>query len=281
MGDSETVNRGPRVVHADNAGPFAVGGTRTHLVGHHRLVVVDPGPDDPEHRERLVAEIVGGGHAGRAPAEVRVVVTHDHPDHDEGTTTLMASLGATGRLSFVELLGHTNAPDARVPADGALIPCDGGHLVALETPGHARRHLSLHQPDTDTLYPGDLVMGEGRTAWVGAYGGCVADYLASLDRLLSLEAHGLRPAHGPPVLGRDAVRERLELFRDHRLQRVAEVARAVEEMGVGVSMHDLLGRVYGTELPPALAEGATLSLHATLHHLGLRPFPTFSPEGSS
>ena len=41
-------------ITAPNAGPFTFTGTNSFLLGHDRLAVLDPGPDDPAHRQALL-----------------------------------------------------------------------------------------------------------------------------------------------------------------------------------------------------------------------------------
>src|SRR3569623_94895 len=56
-------------VLANNPSPFTHTGTQTHLVGTTDLAVIDPGPDDAEHINALLAAI-----AGRPVAAI--VITH-------------------------------------------------------------------------------------------------------------------------------------------------------------------------------------------------------------
>ncbi len=43
--DAESLPSGLRWVDTGNAGPFTLGGTRSYVVDHTRVAVVDPGPD--------------------------------------------------------------------------------------------------------------------------------------------------------------------------------------------------------------------------------------------
>ncbi|HEV2951453.1 MAG TPA: MBL fold metallo-hydrolase, partial [Actinomycetota bacterium] len=62
-------------VLAPNPSIFTLEGTNTWIVGSEPSIVIDPGPDLPEHLDDVVrqAEPVGA-----------VLVTHDHPDHAPG-----------------------------------------------------------------------------------------------------------------------------------------------------------------------------------------------------
>ena len=58
-------------VTAPNAGPFTFTGTNSFLIGHDRVAILDPGPDDAAHRAALLAAVAG------RPVEA-IVLTHTH-----------------------------------------------------------------------------------------------------------------------------------------------------------------------------------------------------------
>lgn len=238
----------PRVVIADNPGPFTLDGTRTHIVGSRNVAVVDPGPDEIPHVERL-RETLGGADS------VVILVTHGHADHSGGAERL-------GRALAAEVRGF--GPGARPFSPGESVFTDAGSLVPLLTPGHTRDHYAFHWPEARAVFPGDLILGSGDTTWVAEYPGCVADYLASLDALERTGADVLFPAHGPAL--EDAV-EVVRRFRLHRIARVAQVEAALE-VKPDSTLSELLDAVYGPSIPEGVREAAGRSLEAILHHLG-------------
>ena len=136
-----------------------------------------------------------------------------------------------------------------------------GELVAVSTPGHARRHFCFHLPRTGEAFAGDLILGEGDTTWVGEYPGAVAQYLASLDRLEALRPRVIHPAHGPDILDPAAAIER---FRRHRLSRIEMVRSALE---AGHKDPAAITRaVYGA-LPREVRAMALASVEAILDYL--------------
>jgi glyoxylase-like metal-dependent hydrolase (beta-lactamase superfamily II) len=158
---------------APNPSPMTLEGTNTYVVGRDPAVVIDPGPDDAGHIERVreVADARGG--IGF------VLLTHDDADH----------------LAGVERLGT----DPSRPGDGETI----AGLTALATPGHAAEHLSFLLPDGDgpfACFCGDLILGQGSTI-VGPreFGGSLTDYMESLRKLQQQELTVLFPGHGPEV----------------------------------------------------------------------------------
>jgi glyoxylase-like metal-dependent hydrolase (beta-lactamase superfamily II) len=279
---------GPRVFLAENAGPFTLGGTRTFVVGREVVAVVDPGPDDPAHLERVALEVAGA-------REGTILVTHGHPDHAAGAPHLSRLTGfpTAGSAAGVDrALTGGDAPGVdRALTGGDRIPVDGGSLEAVETPGHSRRHLAfLHHPARE-LFVGDLLIGKGDTTWVGEYPGCVGDYLASLDRVDALSPTRIHPAHGPSL---DDPVEAVARFREHRLARVRQVKQALEAMGIQPGAEAAFGgvedveaaagdpdalvgrvveRVYGSDLPSGVRLAAVWSARALLEYLGVLPFP--------
>lgn len=249
---------GLRSVRADNPGPFTLDGTRTWILGSRRVAVIDPGPDVDDHVRAVVVSV------GDAE-EVVIVLTHGHPDHAEGVDALLRRLDDSGvRRRSVVGAGH---PAARPPRDGERISTDAGDLVCVPTPGHTRDHLAFHHPDGRTLFAGDLVLGEGDTTWVAEYPGCVADYLASLDRVEALDLDTIHPAHGPVIRDPAAAIRR---YRAHREARV-EAVRAVRRSRPEASFEEVWAEVYGGSVPEETRAAAEASLRALLHHVDTAP----------
>jgi glyoxylase-like metal-dependent hydrolase (beta-lactamase superfamily II) len=264
----------PRVVLAGNAGLFTLDGTRTFVLGRERIAVLDPGPADARHLDRI-AYLVEGAREGV------ILLTHGHPDHAEGAPAL------AHRTGFPVAGGGTGVD--RTLIDGDRIPVDDGWLEAVSTPGHTRTHLAFLHRDGGRahgdLFAGDLLLGEGTTTWVGEYGGCLRDYLTSLDRVESLAPSRIFPAHGPVL---DDPLEAVQAFRAHRESRIRQVEAALQVVPGGrdaagrdtsdaaraALVEALVDRVYGSTLPAKAREGARWSIRAALEFLGVAPFPT-------
>jgi glyoxylase-like metal-dependent hydrolase (beta-lactamase superfamily II) len=238
----------PRVVKAGNRGPFTLDGTRSFLIGRKRAVVIDPGPNEEEHVRAL-------SHALAAATDVRILLTHGHGDHAGGAALLARALDAPvfgpPSAGFLPLI------------EGDAIPTDAGDLVALSTPGHTRDHLAFSWLRARALFAGDLILGRGATTWLGEYPGCVADYLAALDRVQALDPAIIYPAHGPPVR---SPRKTLEVFRAHRLERLKRVEEIRAE-APEAPVEEVVRAVYGRDLPPRLVKAAQSSIEVMLHHL--------------
>jgi glyoxylase-like metal-dependent hydrolase (beta-lactamase superfamily II) len=220
-------------------------GTNSYLVddGRGSLAVIDPGPDDPRHLQAILAAAAPLGRI------TTVLVTHRHGDHLPAALPLCAQTGAT-------LVGHPDLPGVqRRVADNESV---FGSLLALATPGHTRESLCFWDADARTLFTGDLVAGSG-TVIVDDVPGALADYLASLERLLTLGPNTIYPGHGPVV---DDGIGKLEEYRHHRRQRVQQVVDALRERD-SASVDELVSLIYpelGANLVPMAARNVRANL---------------------
>jgi glyoxylase-like metal-dependent hydrolase (beta-lactamase superfamily II) len=89
------------------------------------------------------------------------------------------------------------APD-RILGDGEMVEGPDWAVRAVATPGHTSNHLCLALGGEGALFTGDHVMGWSTTV-VSPPDGDMADYMASLDKLLARDDSVYYPAHGPAV----------------------------------------------------------------------------------
>lgn len=232
-----------REVLAPNASPMTLNGTRTFLVGTARVAVIDPGPDDRAHLDQIAAALGSASCVG-------VLVSHMHPDHAAGATSLAARLGAP-----VGARGNTLA-------DGDRVDTDAGPLVALATPGHTPDHTAFHWPSAGAVFCGDLMMGGLDTALVAPPEGDLADYLQSLERIRALRPRIIHPAHGPSFTDPEAAIDR---YTSHRRDRERQVLEAIA--GGARDVESIVKRVYGDALPPEFRGVARGAVRAYLDHL--------------
>ena len=254
---------------ADNGGTMTGPGTNSYLVGTSAtgFLVIDPGPDDRAHLQRLF-EAAGG--------DIRAIVcTHSHPDHSPGALPLKALCAEPPPI-----LGIPSAPTARpnsffapdrILADGERLvirSIDGQEthtLRAVHTPGHAANHLCLVLEEDALLFSGDHVLN-GSTTIVSPPDGDMDDYLHSLDRLAEIcRTEGIEfilPAHGY-VLG-DAAGA-IARLKAHRLMREARVAAAMLAHPSG-DIDQWVRHAYA-DVPPAVWPIAARSLTAHVQRL--------------
>ena len=216
---------------APNPGPMTLEGTNTYIVGRDPAVVIDPGPDIPEHIEAVRSAAEGRGGIGT------VLLTHDDADH----------------LAGVDLLGvQPERPD-----DGDVV----AGLTAIATPGHAAEHLCFVLEGAG--FCGDLILGEGSTI-VGPrrLGGSLADYMRSLERLRELDLEVLYPGHGPEIEDPTA---KIAEYVEHRMMRERRLVAALDR---GERSRAALLEEVWDDVPEELKPAAALAMEAHLEKLG-------------
>ena len=194
---------------ADNPSRMTYHGTNTYLLEDaDGVTVLDPGPDDAAH----VADIVRLT-PGRV---VRILLSHTHRDHVGATAALKAATGAP-------VWGWHHSAETSFEPDQAIH--DGDVVAGMEavfTPGHAADHVCFARGDV--LFSADHVMGWSSSI-VSPPGGNMADYFASLERVMHRPETLYLPGHGPPLPDPAAyVGDLLQ----HRRAREASILAAVE-----------------------------------------------------
>ena len=249
---------------ANNPSPFTYYGTQTYLAGEDAVVVIDPGPDMPEHVAAIVAA-VGGREL------VAIACTHTHRDHSPASRALQAATGAPiigcAPLALESVGPRADAsfdfdyaPD-RVLADGEAIEIGDETLIAVATPGHTSNHLCFAY--RGALFTGDHVMGWSTTVVVPPDGD-MGDYMLSLDKLRRRDDAVYYPAHGP------AVTKPQQLVRGmigHRMQRERQILKRLDAGDRTIS--EIVAAAY-PGLDPRLVPAAGGSVLAHLRDLERR-----------
>ncbi|NJD30636.1 MAG: MBL fold metallo-hydrolase [Gammaproteobacteria bacterium] len=235
---------------APNPSPLTGPGTNTYVVGSGRRIVIDPGPTDEVHRERILA--VTGGRVDR------ILCTHSHPDHSPGAVPLKERTGAVVFGLPAPDDGHqdpTYAPD-EVWREGATIEDDDLRLSVLHTPGHASNHVCLLGETDGLLFTGDHLMS-GSTVVILPPDGSMRLYLESLRRLRTLPVRDLAPGHGSLINQGHAEIDRVV---KHRLAREAKVVAALRARAAA-TLDEILAEVYD-DVPRFMHPVARFSLLA-------------------
>jgi glyoxylase-like metal-dependent hydrolase (beta-lactamase superfamily II) len=251
-GQLDEIAPGVRRLVARNPGFMTGPGTNTYLVGTQRLAVIDPGPHDSIHIERIL-EAAGG----RVSA---ILATHTHPDHSPAVAALAQSTGAEilGRGAPVHGRQDATFAPTRALHDGDSVRVGDLALRAIHTPGHASNHLCYLLEGTGLMFSGDHIM-QGSTVVIGPPDGNMQHYLQSLARLQREPITRIAPGHG--VVIEDAQGEIARLIA-HRLQREAKVAERLRRAG-RATLDVLVTSVYD-DVDPRLHPVAKGSLLAHL-----------------
>jgi glyoxylase-like metal-dependent hydrolase (beta-lactamase superfamily II) len=217
-----------RRIVARNPSKYTFHGTGTYVVGRGRVAVIDPGPDDADHLDALIASL-------RGETVSHILITHTHADHSPGHRRLAAETGAAV-LGFgphpPEAVGEGGGdsddptegmdvdfvPDERL-AHGDVVAGPDWTIEALHTPGHISNHLCFAVREERALLTGDHVMGWSTTV-ISPPDGNLADYLASLELVLRRDDEVLYPTHGGP---RHDVRSYVTALYEHRLDREHQI----------------------------------------------------------
>ncbi|OBA91043.1 MBL fold metallo-hydrolase [Mycolicibacterium mucogenicum] len=237
------------VLLCDNPGIMTLDGTNTWVLrgpGSDEMVVVDPGPDDDAHLERIAA-------LGKIPL---VLISHKHDDHTGGIDKLVAMTGAVVRSVGSGFLRGLGGP----LTDGEVIDAAGLRIAVMATPGHTADSLSFVVDDA--VLTADTVLGRGTTV-IDNEDGSLRDYLESLRRLQGLGQRTVLPGHGPDLADLSQV---TAMYLAHREERLDQVRGALKVLGEEASARQVVEHVY-TDVDQKLWDAAEKSVQAQLDYL--------------
>jgi len=265
VGRLERVAPQIRRLTADNPGPHTFTGTNSYIIGEGTVAVIDPGPDDAAHLDRLCRALAG-------ETVSHILVTHTHRDHSPLAGPLARRTGATV-VGFhvgneagdtagagIEASGDSSFRPDRTLRHGERIEGAGWTLEALHTPGHASNHLCYALAGTGTLFSGDHVMGWS-TTMVAPPDGDMGAYFASLALLGGRSDEVYWPGHGGRIGEAATYVRALTRHREARERAIREALGAAPE-----SAQEIARRVY-QGLEPRLQRSAALTALAHLVHL--------------
>ncbi len=240
-------------VLAPNPGVMTLEGTNTWILmepGARDCVVIDPGPLDEQHLQRVLDVV-----AGRGARVALTLLTHGHSDHAESIFRFAALTGAPVRgmgtghdgLGVYERLTVAGLDLTVVPTSDSF-----SFLLVAE----------------NALLTGDTILGRG-TSVVAWPDGELAAYLESLQRIEALtgsrEVTQILPGHGPTLPDAAAV---VRLYLHHRQERLEQVRAAVASGAIDA---DAVVEMVYADVPREVWPAARLSVLAQLDYLATHP----------
>ena len=247
------MNKLIKKITANNGGIFTGKGTNTYLIGKEDITLIDPGPNIPEHIDKILS-------VGKNKIK-RILVTHTHTDHSPAALPISKKLNIPmfGRLVDRESQweDETFIPD-NVLSHGDEISTDEYSLETIHTPGHASNHLCFYIKEIKCLLTGDHIM-DGSTVVIAPPDGNMTEYINSLRLLEDYEINYFAPGHGNIM--KEPTKTINSIIR-HRLSRESKVFRCVEKKQ-NSNIDQLLLLVYD-DVPEMLHPIAKMSLLAHL-----------------
>ena len=237
------------VLLCDNPGLLTLDGTNTWVLrgrGSDEMVIVDPGPEDDEHIDRIAG-------LGKIPL---VLISHKHEDHTGGIDKIVERTGAVVRSVGSGFLRGLGGP----LTDGEVIDAAGLRITVMATPGHTADSVSFLLDDA--VLTADTVIGRGTTV-IDKEDGRLRDYLESLQRLRGVGHRRVLPGHGPDLDDLEAVSD---MYLTHRQERLDQVRDALRTLGDDAGARQIVEHVY-TDVDEKLWDAAEWSVQAQLDYL--------------
>lgn len=262
---------GVRRVTCNNPGPFTWLGTNSYIIGEGDVAILDPGPADERHIAALLE-------ATKGETISHILISHSHADHSPGARLLRqhcdAPIYAEGphRPARPLHMGEMNPLDASADMDlvidhrlddGELIQGSGWALEAIKTPGHTVNHLAFAFADGSGLFSADHVLAWSTTI-IAPPDGSMADYMASLEKLMGREDPVYWPGHG------GSLEEVQPFLKDLKLHRQQREAALLDRLDAGDETIEQMVSIVYRDVEKSLHGAAALSMFAQVEYLCAR-----------
>ncbi|WP_435278591.1 MBL fold metallo-hydrolase [Rhodococcus yananensis] len=239
------------VMLAENPSVMSLEGTNTWILrapDSDECVVVDPGPLDEAHLERVA----------RVPVAM-TLISHRHFDHTEGGERF-AELTGSPVHAATECHRHGGGTGLE---DGRIIEAAGLRIRVLASPGHTADSLSFVVENDNSVLTADTILGRGTTV-LDDTDGDLGDYLGSLRKYLDLGAGcTVLPGHGPESADLGTI---ARAYLTHREERLDQVRAALRTLGHDADARRIVEHVYA-DVDRSLWDAAEKSVNVQLDYL--------------
>ena len=257
------IRRGITLVPVESATLPPATHTNCLIIGEESLYVIDPAAKNPRELDHLIRQIdhlleLGGKVEG-------ILLSHSHPDHVASAEELRSRYDAP-ILAHPATAAQVSFPiDRELHDDEVLVSGRDPQwrLRCIHTPGHDPGHLCFLEESTGSLLAGDMVANPGSIVVSRSFGGDMAAFMGSLERLLDVQCKLIIPSHGHPL---GEVREFITKQLAHRRWREEKIRRVYDEGAT--TFDELLARAYD-DAPGQALPWARHSLDAHLAKLGI------------
>ena len=143
----------------------------------------------------------------------RLILTHNHADHSGGAKAISEEfnlkiyahendakplMAGDGEITGATMFGF-DQPKLEIEflEDGDNIDCGDCEFSVMFTPGHSPGSITLYEPDSKTIFCGDLAFMDGGVGRWDLPGGDYKTLVDSYEKVLKLDIDNFYPGHGP------------------------------------------------------------------------------------
>jgi glyoxylase-like metal-dependent hydrolase (beta-lactamase superfamily II) len=131
---------------------------------------------------------------------VKVILTHIHPDHSVGLGTIIFKRPEIYAHPVLVSVLRKFLPNVLEANDGDLIRVDDLTLMVIHTPGHSIDGICLYEPVQKILFSGDTVYKSRIMGRASPLTGDRDMLLKSMQKIREMDVRTLLRGHGEPVL---------------------------------------------------------------------------------
>ena len=209
------------VTNGLNPGPKTYKGTNIYFLGSgNSKIMIDAGQDVVEYEERLNKMFDTLNFSVS-----HILITHHHHDHTHALKYVLSRFPSVvvykfkgndeESLKYDENLQNKFGFKYTYILSEQTLRLNEYELQIYHLPGHSDDSIGIYDPKTKRFFIGDTILGEGTGTQISN----LAIYMKSLEKILTIDAEILLPAHGSIILSSEGVKKHVTKFYEHRKMR--------------------------------------------------------------